>query len=311
MDEIFQKLLASNILTEDTRKELAEAFQQQVDEAVEQARKEATEAVTQSIHENWINERNTLIEALDARSTELMATELAELAEDIGRFRDLEAEFAQNLVEAKQQLSETLKSDMQQLIEKIDTFLEVELTKELEEMRDDIQVVRQQGFGKDIFEAFVATYKKFHQSTEHELETQLDESNQRLAEAQAALEEAQSQAAKLERSIKMANVLAPLSGKAREVMEAILGNVQTSRLEEAYSTYVGRVLSESTKPAPTTQQPPAPLNESAAPARTPLQGRVVNGDNVQQLQEHAAEDARNQPAISTDLARIRALAGVR
>jgi hypothetical protein len=43
----------------------------------------------------------------------------------------------------------------------------------------------------------------------------------------------------------MENVLSPLVGRQREVMEAILRTVPTEQLEEGYKTFIGRVIRES------------------------------------------------------------------
>jgi hypothetical protein len=42
----------------------------------------------------------------------------------------------------------------------------------------------------------------------------------------------------------MNDILSPLSGRPREVMEAILRNVDTENLEQGYKTFIGRVLRE-------------------------------------------------------------------
>ncbi|MCX2582088.1 hypothetical protein OQ641_30260, partial [Klebsiella pneumoniae] len=72
-------------------------------------------SVTAELNEAWLKERDTLIEALDAKVTEALTEEMAELREDIERFRDLEAEYAVKLVEAKREMATTLKKDMAQL----------------------------------------------------------------------------------------------------------------------------------------------------------------------------------------------------
>jgi len=142
MEELLKKLLAAEVLTEDTRVELEGAFKKQLDEAMTAARAEAQAAVTTELNAQWIKDREILIEALDSKVTELLTEELNELRADIERFRDLEAEYAQKIVEAKQALSATMKQDIAQLIEKLDSFLEIRLTAELEELREDIKVVK-------------------------------------------------------------------------------------------------------------------------------------------------------------------------
>lgn len=309
MDELLKKLLEAEVLTEETRAELQTAFSQQIEEALTTARAEAQAAVTAQLNEAWLSERDTLIEALDAKVTESLTVELEELREDIERFRDLEAEYAANLVEAKSDLAETVKKDIAQLIEKLDGFLELRLASELDELREDIAEVRKQEFGKKIFESFVTEFKK-HYAGDDSTEVQLAVTEQRLEDVTAALEEAEKRAARFERTNKMATVLAPLSGRTREVMEAILKNVDTPSLEEAYKTYVGRVLKETAEVAVTSEKEEKVLAEGV---KTKVSGVVKSGDNETQINEDKVivESELKQPAISNaERQRLRVLAGL-
>lgn len=310
MNEIFKKLLEANILTEDSRLELEAAFQSQLNEAIEQAKKDTTEQVTASIHETWIKERDVLIEALDTQATSFLTDELKELKEDVERFRDLEAEFAQRLVEHKSDLSKALKSDVKQLVERLDAFLEIRLTEELDELRDDIAEVRNLEFGKSIFEAFQNEFKKMAKSDGNSIETRLSESEQRLEESETALKTERKRTAQLERSIKLESVLTPLTGKSREVMAAILANVPTAKLEESYRTYVGRVLSES---APKTTAAKSPVLAEGSTS-VGVKGVVKSGDNTQVLAEQklvADRETRTTSMLTeSERQRLRSLSGL-
>lgn len=243
MNELLNKLLAADILTEDTKTELEASIRLQLDEAVTLAKADATAEVTAQLNEQWIHERDVLIETLDTKVTEALSDELSELREDVERFRDLEAEYATKLVEAKSNMSNILKNDLTQLIERLDTFLEIRLTAELSELKEDLDVVKKNEFGKKVFESFIAEFKQ-HYAGDDSIEFKLNETELRLDDALTALEMAEKKTAKLERKIKLEKVLTPLSGRSKEVMEAILKNVDTSHIEEAYDTYIGRVLKE-------------------------------------------------------------------
>lgn len=296
MDEIFNKLLQSDLLTEDTKQELKAAFTKQVEQATDKAKQD----VTAQLHEAWVTERNMLIEALDAKVTDLVSAELNELKADINSFRDLEAEYAENLVEAKAEMAKTVKSDIKQLIEKLDAFIDIRLGKELEEFREDVNQIRKQQFGKSIFEAFVNEFKHFY-SEDGSIETKLNETEQQLEQAVQALNQAEQKTAQLERKIKLESVLSPLSGKSKEVMEVILRSVETQNLEETYRKFVGRVLTE------TTDQ--KPLTESAN--KKPVIGKVVNGNDNQLLAEQVAEAKKQGKSLSdAERQRLRALSGL-
>lgn len=312
MNELLKKLLAAEVLTEDTKQELEAAFKTQLDEAINSARAEAQATVTAELNEQWITEREILIEALDAKLTEALTSELEELRESIESYRDLEVEHEEKLVEAKAEMATVLKKDIAQLIETLDTFLEVRLTSELEELRESIDDARKNEFGKHVFEAFVSEFKK-HYAGDDSVEAKLNEAEQRLEDTQAALMEAEEKAAKLERTAKLEKVLAPLSGRTREVMEAILKNVDTPMLEDAYKTYVGRVLKETSAPKVDVKASEKEEKVLAEGKKEVVRGIVKSGDNTEQHDEDRLVESaeQKQPSLSdADKQRWRALAGI-
>lgn len=310
MNELLTKLLNAEVLTEETKQELEAAFTGQLDKAIQEARAEAQATVTAELNEAWITERDTLIEAIDARITEDLTNEMAELRADIERFRDLEAEYASRIVEAKAEMASTLKKDVAQLIEHLDSFLTIRLTSELEELREDITEVRKQEFGKKVFEAFISEFKQ-HYAGDDSVEARLTETEERLNATLAALEESKKRAAVLERSIRMEKVLAPLSGRTKEVMEAILKHVDTPMLEEAYKTYIGRVLKDASQEASASEKETPVLAEGEKTEE--IRGVVKSGDNQAVLREQQESVAREvkAPTISdAERARIRRMAGL-
>jgi len=243
MEELLQKLLEAEVLSEDTKKELEEAFQKKLDEAITAAKDDATADVKAELTSQWVEERDALVEAVDAKVTEFLTKEVEELKEDIERFRDLEAEYAEKLVESKASMSDELKDDLMELVEKVDAFLEIRINAEIEELRDDLKVVQENNFGATVFEAFKNEYIANYADAES-AESTLRETTERLNDMQEALVESESKLADMTRAAKMEEILAHLVGRQKEVMEAILRNVDTENLEEGYKTFIGRVLRE-------------------------------------------------------------------
>lgn len=313
MDELLKKLLAADVLTEETKTDLEEAFNAKLDEAMDTARAAATATVTAELNEQWITERETLIEALDAKVTEALTTELDELREDIERFRDLEAEYAEKLVESKGQMADVLKRDIAQLVEKMDAFLEVRLDAELEELREDFAIVKRNEFGKNIFEAFVTEFKK-HYSGDNTIEAKLNETEYRLEDALVALEESERKTARMERAMKMEKVLNPLTGRTKEVMEAILKNIDTPLLEDAYKTYVGRVLKETTTIVEKTSEKEGKVLAEGAVKK--VIGSVKTGNNNDRIIEESVMDQQDDAMHVTNTIsesekdRLRKIAGI-
>lgn len=314
MDELLKKLLAAEVLTEETKQELEAAFKGQLDEAIQKARAEAQASVTQELNETWLTERDTLIEALDAKVTEALTEELNELRVDIERFRDLEAEYAEKLVEAKGEMATQVKKDIATLIESLDTFLEVRLASEMEELREDIAVVKKNEFGKKVFESFVSEFKK-HYAGDNTVEAKLTEAEAKLATQAATLKESQEKVAKLERSIKLEKVLAPLSGRTKEVMEAILKTVDTALLEDTYKTYIGRVLKEtSAKDVTKTSEKEEKVlaeGEKQADKRDGVEGVIKTGDDEEKKAQVVVESAEPKSSFSEEAKqRLRRAAGL-
>lgn len=316
MDELLKKLLAAEVLTEETKQELETAIKKHLEEAASKAREEATAAVTAELQEQWITERETLIEALDAKVTEVLNEEIKELKEDIERFRDLEAEYAEKLVEAKTEMAEQLKKDIAQLIEKIDAFLELRLAAEIEELKEDLEAARKQAFGKKVFEAFVEEFKKFY-TEDNSIEAKLVETEQRLHDALTSLEEAEKKVARMERAQKMEQVLKPLANnlRAKEIMEAILKNVDTPMLEDAYNVYIGRVLKESDKKSESASEKEDSV--LAEGKKENINGVIKTGDNKEQLNEEEHVKAKEaheinlkQRVLNAEVERLRKIAGI-
>lgn len=311
MNELLKKLLEANILTEETKQEIEAAVATKIAEAIDVAKEAARVEVTAELNQQWITERETLVEAMDAKITQGMKDELDEMRADIENFRDLEAESADQLVESRAEMATTVKKDLSKLVEKLDAFLEIRLTAEIEELREDLEQVKKFEFGKKMFEAFAETYQQFHASDDS-LEGRLNESEQQLADVVSALEASEKKSARLERSIKLEKVLAPLSGRTKEVMEAILKNVDTPLLEGAYSTYIGRVLKEtSAKEEATSEKENKVLAEGNQSSKA-VKGVTKDGNDADKLaEERQIQDDEKRSTLSESVvARYRRLGGI-
>lgn len=273
---MLQKLLEAEILTPETQAELLEAFESQLAEAKEAVEAEVAADVRAELTEAFVAEKERLVEAVDAKLSEMFEREVSELKEDFENFRDLEAEYAEKIVEAKAAMADELQGDMVQLVEKLDTFMEIKLNEEIEELREDISQARKQEFGRRIFEAVSAEYmSQFH--NEEESEVNFSDMEARLEQTQVALEEAEQKHAALERIIKLDKILAPLSGSQREVMEQVLQTVATKKLEEGFKTFLPRIIretKESEKEDDTVLSESAEVNES----KDTVEVSIVTGD---------------------------------
>ena len=308
MEELLQKLLEAEILTEDTRKELEDAFKAQLEEATTAAKEETQADVRAELTEQWVTERDNLIEAIDTKVGEMLTQEMTELKEDIESFRDLEAEYAEKLVEAKGEMGDELKGDLKELVEKIDSFLEMRLKSEMTELKEDIAEVRKNEFGRRIYEAVASEFADTYADS-NSAEVSLRETKERLSDTETSLEEAETKLAAMTRSSKLEEVLSPLAGRQREVMEAILKTVDTSKLEEGYKTFVGRVIRESEEDVKSEKEDKVlaegTLEDGNDDAKL-NEGVKVTGDESVTLEESEDVKVESETAI-----RLRTLAGIK
>jgi hypothetical protein len=250
MDEILEKLLTSDLLSEETRTEISEAWAEAVEAKKAELKEEVALEVRAELAEQFVVARDALVDKVEAFVSEQLEKSYVELKSDIERFRDLEAEYAGKLVEEKKRLAEEVESEIETLVDKLDSFLEVRLNEELDEMKEDLEVVKQNDFGRRVFEAFVTEYSKSYVD-EASIQAQLAIAESKVVDAEQRMQELETEKATLVRESKMQEVLKPLSGAKREQMSFVLQNVETEKLEEAYGYFIGRILKEE-KVVPTT-----------------------------------------------------------
>jgi hypothetical protein len=294
MDEILQKLLQSELLSEETKAEISEQWTTSVETFKTQVREETANEVRAQLAEQWIAERDELVTKVDGFVAEALVKEIAELKADIERFRDLEAEYAEKIVEEKHKLAEEVASELDQLVDKIDAFFEVRLAAELDELKEDIDVVKQNEFGRKIYEAFASTFATAH-IDEESVQSQLKVAEAKLADLQQALATSEENRIAIVREAKLEKLLTNLTGKKREQMEMVLKNIETNRLEESYKFFIGRILKEDVA------APAATLTEGAEDGKKTT---VVTGDAP-------VESAAVEPQLNESLAKLQRLAGIK
>lgn len=299
MDEILQKLLSSELLSEDAKAEISSQWTSAVDNYKQVVREEVTLEVRSELAEMWATEKDALVEKVDTFVAGKLAEEIEELKADIERFRDLEAEYAAKIVESKHDMAEQLSQELDQLVDKMDAFFELRLSEEMDELREDLEVVKQNEFGRKIFEAFANEFGKSY-IDEDSLQSKLTVAESKLSDAQTAIARLEEAQAKMVREAKMEKILAPLSGKKREQMEFVLSNVETSRLEEAYNHFVGRILKEDAPAAPAVRQTEEPAKQTLTESATV----VVTG-------EETITESQSKPVAQGDkFSHLRKLAGI-
>lgn len=291
MDEILQKILGSEVLSEEVKEEITKKWKTIYESKFAELKEQALLEVRAELAEQWTQERDALVDSIEQFIDTQITEEVSELNADIQRFRDLEAEKAAEIVAIKAEMADKLKEDLDQLVDKIDDFFEVRLTEEFEELQEDIAIVKESQFGRKIMEAFAAEYAN-NFVDEESVQTQLKVTESKLQDAAKKIANLEKEQSKLIREQKLNQVLQPLSGSKREQMAFILQTVETERLEEAYGQFIGRVLKE--------EKAPAPINESKE-SKDSKETKLVTGE------EKINEDTQKS---SSKFDALRELAGI-
>lgn len=306
MDEILKKLLESDLLSEETKTQISKQFKTAVETYLSEERSKLEVEIHSQLTEEFVKAREELATRVDAKIDEVLGAEFEELKEDINKFRDLEVEYAEKLVEEKEQLAQTLGEQLNQLVDKIDAFLEVRIDEEIVELKEDIDQVKKLEFGRRIFEAVEAEYKSYRKEDLGDVERELAETSDKLADAQSRILSMENERLAEARSAKLEELLKPISGNAKEQMKIILSNVATEKLDEAFKVYIGRVIKESVidDKTPTTTKT-KPIVESND--KTPVSDvKVITGNDI-----IVEEEDNTEVALPKDqLVRIRKLAGL-
>ena len=320
MLDAIKPLLDSNLITEETRQEINEAWESKLNEAREQARAELREEFAQ----RYEHDKQVMVEALDRMVTEGLNTEIqsiaaekaqlaedrvkfqqkmtesatkfngflvTKLAEELGELRkDRKAhnegleklegfvahalareirEFAQDkqdLVNTKVKLVSEARSKLENLkarfvkesADKMTRAVSKHLKAELSQLKEDIQVARENNFGRRIFEAYASEFGATHLNEKAEVrklhniiaekERKLDEAIQLSARAKTLVESKERELRMIresnERDNTLGELLRPLNREKQEVMRNLLESVQTNRLKNAFEKYLPAVLAE-------------------------------------------------------------------
>lgn len=296
MDEVLNKLLQSELLSEDVKAEITTEWTSAVEAYKATLREQVSGDVRLELAEQWNTERDELVAKVDGLVSQVLVREMAELRGDIDRFRDLEVEYAEKLVEEKHRLAGEVASELDALVDKIDEFFEMRLEAEMSELREDLEVVKKNDAGMQMFEAFAETFGHLY-ADDASTQRRLSIAESKLADAETVIAEREKQLGKMIRESKMESVLSALTGKKREQMALLLKNVDTQRLEESYKYFIGRILREGTE-------------ETTASTIVEAQGKttVVTGDKSTQIIESAQG---TKTADNAELAAMKRLAGIK
>lgn len=314
----FPELLGSEVISEDVKVKLQEAW----DTKLNEARAEITATLREEFAQRYEHDKGLIVESMDQMIGEAITAELTELREDRAALSAAKVAYAKKIREHNELLNkfvmEALAKEIGELrherkeqksnVGKLEEFVLHRLTNELNELREDevalrdarvrlvtegkqiiasaktkfvkeaasrvesvisktlkteitqlkedIQVAKQNTFGRKIMEAFAAEYMSSHfadGTVVKKLSAQLSTAKSKLDESQKALAAKDSQIADAQRKTRVAEdtskrgaimqeLMAPLAREKREIMEDLLTTVRTDSLKESFEKYLPAVL---------------------------------------------------------------------
>jgi hypothetical protein len=306
---------ADKMISEALRKELEEfaqdkrevvearvAYKQQIREHAKLLNKFVMEQMAKEIQE-LRQDRNTQkanFEKLEEFALKKLSNELRELKEDEDKLVKARVDL---VTEGRKVIADAKAKFIKEAAVKAEKLLAETLRTEITQLREDIQVSRENAFGRKIMEAFAAEFMAsgFADGTQvkklgdqlAQLTQKLDETTKLVESKDAEIAQAQAKIRIAEDAVKrqgiMQELVAPLGKEKRDIMEDLLKTTKTENLREAYNKYLPAVLNETT--AKTTK---TVISESATSQKT-----AITGDKT------SSEDAAPADIIS-----LRKLAGI-
>lgn len=271
-------------------------------------------AELEAIKEAAAAERAAHISRIDEFVVRQVTGELAELKEDHDA---LIASRARLVAEGKKAIQETQKKLVKEASARIDAMVTNNLKAELAQLHEDIERNRENNFGRRIFEAVAAEYitSGLSEGTElrkltdllAESRSQLEQTKNVLTEtareADAAKRKARLAESRAERKEIMSELLTPLKGEKRAVMESLLETVQTPALRKAFKQLLPTVLNEQKTPASAAKQ-----KLSEGEKKTSVV--TVTGDRTNRLNESAKSEPQSDHELDVALSEVARLAGI-
>jgi len=182
------------------------------------------------------------------------------LAKEINDFaidkRDLAETKVKLVREAKAKFDEIRQNFIKQSAKVVENVVTKKLTSEISQLKEDIDSARNNDFGRRLYEAFAQEFAGSFLNEKSETSKLLKiitKKDQELAESKQAIAEKASLIESVQREIRvtkdlmerkqvMAELVAPLSGEKRVVMQELLESVKTEKLHSAFDKYLPAVM---------------------------------------------------------------------
>jgi hypothetical protein len=182
------------------------------------------------------------------------------LAQEIAEFHTDKQDIAQTKVRLVREGRNALAKMKEQFVKRaaglVESTVEKTLTKEIGQLKEDIESARRNDFGRKLFEAFASEYQGSYLSEKSESakllkvidlkELELATAKHAVAEARLIAESKQAEVNALmeskQRQDIMSELIAPLANNQKAIMIELLESVQTAKLRGSFDKYLPAVI---------------------------------------------------------------------
>ena len=182
------------------------------------------------------------------------------LAQEIAEFHLDKQDLAKTKVKLVREGRQALANMKQQFVKRaaqlVESTVEKTLTKEIGQLKEDIESARRNDFGRKLFEAFVNEYQNSYLNEKSETsrllkvidtkELELAAAKNAVAEARLVMESKEKEVKILkesqERQVILGELVAPLAPQQKDIMKELLESVQTSKLRNSFDKYLPAVI---------------------------------------------------------------------
>jgi hypothetical protein len=324
MLDSLKTLFENNVISEEMRAEIEQAWERRVVEN----RQEVTQQLREEFAQRYEHDKQVMVEAMDKMISDHLAVEIQEFKEDKAQLAEAKAKYAkkmkddgnkmkefmvrqlakeiselhedqkqaankfqkleqfvidalseeiaefyqdkQDLAEAKVKLVKEGKEQISALKQKfvkraaamVESMVNESLSKEITQLKEDIEAARRNDFGRKLFEAFASEYQASYLNEKSETskllkvidlkDLAITEAKTEVVETQKILESKESEVKRLQdamqRQTVIAELLAPLSKDQKGIMSELLESVQTPKLHTSFEKYLPAVIAGEAKP---------------------------------------------------------------
>jgi len=266
MVEALDKMVTESLTAElqefaDEKKQLAEdrvAFKRTMVESAGKFNNFMTAKLAEEIKELRADRKvyEQAISKLEAFTIRALAEEIQEFEQDKRAVVETKVRL---VAEGKAKLAELQQKFVAQSAAAVKEAVTTSLESELTQLKEDIQIARENMFGRRLFEAFASEFAVTHlnenkevaklQGTVESLSQKLSEAVQKIEEKNVLVESKEREVRIIkesaERKERLADMLKPLNKEKSAIMRDLLESVQTDKLQSAYEKYLPAVLNNS------------------------------------------------------------------